>query len=129
MANWARALFLGSSQGPMDTLSARPMTGFEQLGTHTAEMTITAHPNVERIEMIGHVGQRKLSILVDLFPDQTRRRSTSADAGRRRGLQPCPNRYTVSPDATAMPRSGWNARPISPAPATTSSREPPGPTR
>ena len=53
----------------METLSPRFVSRFELLGTHAAEMTVAAGSIVERIDVVGHVGQRERSVLVDLFLD------------------------------------------------------------
>ena len=58
-----------SSQGSVETLSARCVSRFELLGTQTAEMTVTARPIVERLDVVGYVGDRQLPVLVDLFLD------------------------------------------------------------
>src|SRR5437667_11419681 len=58
-----------SSQDSVETLSARLVSRFELLGTQPAEMTVAAHLIVERIDVVGHVGDRQLSVFVDLFLD------------------------------------------------------------
>jgi hypothetical protein len=54
----------------VDTLSARLVNRFELLGAHPAEMTVAARAIVERVDVGGHVGHRKLSVLVDVLLDR-----------------------------------------------------------
>jgi hypothetical protein len=58
-----------SSQDSVETLSAQCVNRFELLGTHATEMTVTARPIVERFDVVGHIGDRQLPVLVDLFLD------------------------------------------------------------
>ena len=53
----------------METQWARLVSRFELLGTQPAEMTVAAHLIVERIDVVRHVGDRQLSVFVDLFLD------------------------------------------------------------
>ena len=53
----------------METLSARLVSRFELLGTQPAEMTMPTGSIVEDINVVGHVGDRQLSVPVDLFLD------------------------------------------------------------
>ena len=53
----------------METLSLRLVSGLELLGTHAAQMTMTAGPIVERVEIVGDIGQRQHSVLVNLLLD------------------------------------------------------------
>ena len=39
----------------METLSPRPMSGFELLRTHAGEITMPARPIVERIDVVSSV--------------------------------------------------------------------------
>ena len=58
-----------SSQDSVETLSARLVSRFELRWTHPAEMTVAPHSIVEGIDVVGHIGDRQLSALVDLFLD------------------------------------------------------------
>ena len=58
-----------NSQDSVDTLSQRLVSGLELLRTHAAQMTMTARLIVERVDIIGDVGQRQRSVLVDLLSD------------------------------------------------------------
>ena len=58
-----------SSQDSVETLSVRLVSRFELLGTQPAEMTVAPRSIVEGIDVVGHVGDRQLSVLVDLFLD------------------------------------------------------------
>lgn len=51
----------------MDTVPA--VGSFKLFGTDTAEMTMTTRVIVERVNVIRHVGDRSLAVLVDLFLD------------------------------------------------------------
>ena len=53
----------------METLSARFVSRLELVRTQPAEMTVTARPIVEGIDVVGQIGDRQLAILVDLFLD------------------------------------------------------------
>ena len=53
----------------METLSARLASRFELLGTQSAEMAVTARSIVEGIDVLRHVGDRELPVLIDLFLD------------------------------------------------------------
>jgi hypothetical protein len=48
----------------VETLSARLVSRFELLGTEPAEMTVASRSIVEGIDVIGHFGDRQLSVLV-----------------------------------------------------------------
>src|SRR5688572_13200645 len=61
--------WLWSSQDLVETLSARLVSRFELLWTYSAEMTVTARSIVEGIDILGHISDRELSVLVDLFLD------------------------------------------------------------
>ncbi len=50
-------------------LPARLVSRFKLLRTHTAQMTMAARAIVERVDIIGHVGQCQRSGFVDLFLD------------------------------------------------------------
>lgn len=43
---------------------------FELLGAHAVEMTVTARPTEERLDVGGHFGKRQRQVLVDLSFDQ-----------------------------------------------------------
>jgi hypothetical protein len=58
-----------SSQALVDTLSPGLLSRFELLGTHAAEMTVTASLIVELLDVVSYVGQSELSGLVDVFLD------------------------------------------------------------
>ena len=53
----------------METPPARLVRRFTLLRTYAAEMTVTSRPIVEALNVIGHVGDRQFSILVDLLLD------------------------------------------------------------
>jgi hypothetical protein len=53
----------------VETLSARLVRRFALLGTQRAEMTVPAGAIVERIDVVGQLGDRQLSVLVDLLLD------------------------------------------------------------
>src|SRR5262249_17339713 len=58
-----------SSQDLVDTPSPGPMRRFELLRTQAAEVTVTSALIVTGVDVIGHVGRRQFSILVDLILD------------------------------------------------------------
>ena len=58
-----------SSQDLVEAAPLWPMSCFELLGTEPTEMAMTACSIVERVDVVGHVGDRQFSILVDLFLD------------------------------------------------------------
>jgi len=43
--------------------------GLELLGAQPAEMTVAARPIVERLDIVGHLRDRQLPVLVDQFLD------------------------------------------------------------
>jgi hypothetical protein len=45
------------------------MGRFELLWTEPSEMAVTARSIVERIDVVSHIGDRELSVLVDLLLD------------------------------------------------------------
>ncbi len=53
----------------METLSPRLVSRFELLRTQTAQMTVAAGSIVEGIDLGGDVGDRQVSVLVDLLLD------------------------------------------------------------
>jgi tetratricopeptide (TPR) repeat protein len=67
--HYLKALALWSSQDSVETRSARLVSRFELLGAQPAEMTVAPRSIVEGIDVVGHVGDRQLSVLVDLFLD------------------------------------------------------------
>ncbi len=58
-----------SSQGLVETLFPRPMSGFELLRTDAGEITMPARPIVERIDVVSYVRSRQRAVLVDLLLD------------------------------------------------------------
>lgn len=58
-----------SSQDSVDTLSPRLVSRFELLGAHAAEMTMATRAIVERLDIVGHVSDRKCPGLIDLLLD------------------------------------------------------------
>jgi hypothetical protein len=57
------------SQDLVETLAARFVGRFELLRTEPSEVAVTSRSVVEGIEVVGHIGDRKLSVLVDLLLD------------------------------------------------------------
>ena len=47
----------------METLSSRLVSRFELIGTHAAEMTVAARSIVERLDVVGQIGDRQLAFL------------------------------------------------------------------
>ena len=68
-ADPASTLLDWNSQDSVETSAARLVSRFELFGTEATEMTVTARSIVEGIGVIGHLGNRQLSVLVDLFLD------------------------------------------------------------
>src|SRR6185369_14561561 len=60
---------LWSSQDLVETVSARRVSGFELLRTETAQMAVAAGSIVEGIDVGGDIGDRQVSVLVDLLLD------------------------------------------------------------
>jgi hypothetical protein len=58
-----------SSQDLVETLPAGFMSRFELLGTQPSEMAVTSRSIVERIDVVSHIGNGELSVLVDLLLD------------------------------------------------------------
>jgi hypothetical protein len=53
----------------VETLPPRLVGRFELLRTEPSEVAVTSRSIVEGINVIGHIGVRELSVLVDLFLD------------------------------------------------------------
>ena len=53
----------------METLPARFVSHFELLWAYPSEMAVTSGSIVEGIDVVGQIGDRKLSVLVDLLLD------------------------------------------------------------
>jgi hypothetical protein len=76
-----------SFQDLVETPSIRLVSHLELLGTQPAEMTVAPRSIVDGIDLVGHVGDRQLPILEDLFLDAAMSRY-SAEA-----TKPVANKY------------------------------------
>lgn len=65
--NCARGLW--SSQDLVETLPARFVGRFELLRTEPSEVAVTSRSIVEGIDVVSHLGDRELSVFVDLLLD------------------------------------------------------------
>lgn len=61
--------FLWSPQDLVETLPARLVSRFELLWTQAAEMIVTTRSIVEVIDVLGHVGDRQVAVLVNRLLD------------------------------------------------------------
>ena len=57
------------SQGLVDSLSPRLVSGLELFRTDAGQITMTARAIVERLDVVGHIGRSQRSTLVDLLLD------------------------------------------------------------
>jgi hypothetical protein len=53
----------------VEALPTGSMSRFEWLGAEPSEVAVTSHSIVEGIDVVGHIGGRERSVLVDLFLD------------------------------------------------------------
>ena len=58
-----------SSQDLVETLPARFVSRFELLRTEPSEVAVTSRSIVEDINVVSHLGDRELSVFVDLLLD------------------------------------------------------------
>jgi hypothetical protein len=58
-----------SSHDSVEALPTGSMSRFEWLGAEPSEVAVTSHSIVEGIDVVGHIGGRERSVLVDLFLD------------------------------------------------------------
>ena len=75
-------------QDSVETLSARFVSRLELRWTQPAEMTVASDSIVKGIDVVSHVDDRQLAVLVDLF------------------LDPVPSEYSAEPGLLIAPGSG-----------------------